>query len=55
MNLNPSNHRFKLGKNEVSKTNLGIDTFRYPISIPFPGIDTFRYLISIPSSGINTF
>ena len=30
-------------KYEVSKTNFGIDTFRYPISIPFPGISTFRY------------
>ena len=32
-----------------------METFRYPLSIPFPGIDTFRYLISIPSSGIDTF
>ena len=40
---------------EVSKTNLGMDTFRYPISLPLPGIDTFRYLILIPHSGIDTF
>ena len=37
------------------KTNLGIDTFRCPISIPVPGIDTFWHLISIPCSGIDTF
>ena len=42
-------------KNEALEANLGIDTFRYPISIPVPGINTFRYLILIPSLGIYTF
>ena len=48
MNHKTFNHRFKLKKNEVSKTNLGIDTFQYLISIQSSGIDTssryqFRY------------
>ena len=51
MNLKTS----KAEKNEVSKANLGINTYRYPISIPLPGIDTFQILITIPRSGNNAF
>ena len=43
--------KFQEKKNEVSKTNFGIDIFRYHISTPLPEMDTFKYLVVIPILG----
>ena len=38
----------------VSKSKLGIDTFRYLVSKSKLGIDTFRYLVSKSKYSIDT-